>query len=301
MVKQLMQADLWYRMCHEQSWRWFFSLLASVLVHVLLLILLLSLLFSAKTPTPNKQMPILDVVLLKQLLEQQKIPPPKIVDAVANINATGGNSSDNRITRTTIPIPLPTQTTRAKQKEHQKQKYVQKRIMKTVPTSSNKIPKQTIDSTTKPTTKPITPTLPDLNFSLADANRIEQQKQRSQQRASNNKREAEISVNTRRAKYVPYVHELVRKLEEQWRPADNNYNNYREKDRQVYMRITIESDGSLGGIDMLRPSLLSGLNASALRAVRDAAPFRTLPSSWGLDRVHFRLVFEVVEDRFIFR
>jgi len=90
-------------------------------------------------------------------------------------------------------------------------------------------------------------------------------------------------------------------LEEQWRPGQANYRDHAEDERRALMRLTIEKDGSLGAIEMIRPSPIQPLNDSAIKAIHDAAPFRPLPSVWGLDRVSFYLTFEVVEDRFVFR
>jgi len=114
-------------------------------------------------------------------------------------------------------------------------------------------------------------------------------------------READIPINTREAKYAPYAHQLVRALEEQWRPGQANYREHSADERQALLRLTIERDGSLGGVEILRPSPIPQLNESAIAAIHAAAPFRPLPGAWGLDRVSFYLTFEVLEDRFVFR
>lgn len=114
-------------------------------------------------------------------------------------------------------------------------------------------------------------------------------------------READIPINTREAKYAPYAHQLVRALEEQWRPGQANYANHDEDERRALLRLTIEKDGSLGGIEIIRPSPILPLNDSAIAAIHAAAPFRPIPSIWGLDRVSFYLTFEVLDGRFVFR
>ncbi|MDQ6950507.1 MAG: energy transducer TonB [Mariprofundales bacterium] len=113
-------------------------------------------------------------------------------------------------------------------------------------------------------------------------------------------REANIPINTREVKYAPYAHALVNALEEQWRPSQANYADHPDQDRQVLMRVSIDRDGSLSGVEILRPSPIAGLNTSAVQAIHDAAPFRPLPSSWGLDRASFYLTFEVVDNGFVF-
>jgi protein TonB len=111
---------------------------------------------------------------------------------------------------------------------------------------------------------------------------------------------ADIPINTRQAKYAPYAHSLVRALENQWRPGQADYSAYTEDDRKVLMRVTIKGNGDLGGLEILRPSPIQQLNDSAVAAVHAAAPFKPLPSSWGLDQVSFYLTFEIVDDRFVF-
>jgi TonB family protein len=114
-------------------------------------------------------------------------------------------------------------------------------------------------------------------------------------------READIPINTREAKFAPYAHLLVRALEEQWRPGQANYREHSAEERRSLIRLTIERNGSLSRVEILRPSPIRQLNDSAVAAIHAAAPFRPLPRSWGLDRVSFYLTFEVVGDRFVFR
>jgi len=114
-------------------------------------------------------------------------------------------------------------------------------------------------------------------------------------------KEADIGINTREAKYAPYAQGLVRALEEQWRPGQENLNKLHQSDRQVMMRVSIGLHGELEGIEILRPSPSTQLNDSAVAAVHASAPFKPLPSSWGLERANFYFVFEVVEDKFVFR
>ena len=114
-------------------------------------------------------------------------------------------------------------------------------------------------------------------------------------------KEADVSINTRQAKYAPYAQALVRALEEQWRPGQANYEQFAEEARRSLIKLTIEKNGDLAGIEILRPSPIPQINNSAIEAINAAAPFKVLPSSWGLDRVNFYLTFEVIEDRFVFR
>ncbi|MDX8409672.1 MAG: energy transducer TonB [Mariprofundales bacterium] len=171
--------------------------------------------------------------------------------------------------------PLPTK--RLAEKKPQKRK--RKQVVKTMP------------SKPIPLSRLLAPSLPFAQQSP----RMERARQRPSMR-----REANIPINTREVKYAPYAHALVNALEEQWRPGQANYDQHPDQDRRVLMKLSIDRDGSLAGVEVLRRSPIAALNASAVQAIHDASPFRPLPSAWGLDRASFYLTFEVVDDRFIF-
>jgi len=136
------------------------------------------------------------------------------------------------------------------------------------------------------------------SMALSELSRDFERERRLKQMLS---READIPINTKEAKYAPYAQALVRALEEQWRPGDANYQKFSELARQVLLRVTIELNGEMSNLEILRPSPIQGLNESAMKALHAAAPFRPLPSSWGLDRASFYLTFEVIEDQAVFR
>ena len=135
-------------------------------------------------------------------------------------------------------------------------------------------------------------------MALSQLSRDFQRERRMKQKLT---RQADIPINTREAKYASYAQSLVRALEEQWRPGQANYKQFPEEARRSLIRLTIEGNGDLGGVEILRPSPIPEINESAVKAIQAAAPFKVLPSSWGLDRVSFYLTFEIVEDRFVFR
>jgi TonB family protein len=114
-------------------------------------------------------------------------------------------------------------------------------------------------------------------------------------------READVPINTREAKFAPYAQQLIRTLEEQWRPGKANYEEFTELERRALLKLTIDHDGSLANVEILRPSPIDQINESAVAAIHAATPFRPLPSVWGLDSVSFYLTFEVIEDRFVFK
>jgi TonB family protein len=114
-------------------------------------------------------------------------------------------------------------------------------------------------------------------------------------------KEADIDINTRESKFAPYAQGLVSALEEQWNPAVLSYEKLSQDKRRVLIRVSIDLSGELVDIKVLRASPSPELTSSAVEAVYRAAPFKPLPSSWGLERANFFFVFEVVENRLVFR
>lgn len=290
------------------------SFAASLTAHLLLALLIV--IAHTDKPTPKKQPPeVMDVVLL----DPQKTPkqsPAKDAKAISNRSAEGGNSkAKDRTTRSAkAPVlgehqqkPKPAQPTLPKQaqatptKPNQRTRTLAKRDLKNnAPSQPPEMPKkQNKQLTTKELQNiPLNNLLPS-SMALAELSRDFERERRMKQFLN---KEADIPVNTKEAKYAPYMQAMVRSLEEQWRPGgQSDFKKYDDDARKLLMRITIESNGSLSNLEILRPSPIAALNESAIAAIHAAAPFRPLPSSWGLDRVHIPLMFEVYEDRFVFR
>jgi len=293
--------------------RWSVSFTASVACHVLLAMLITWQHLDKplhKHPLPKS----MDVVLLNP--EKTKtVKPPKKADAISNRNAQGASRrAQDRITRA-ARSPVISQHQRPKRpaapqaprtpapaprlKPHRRTRTLARRGP--MLESNKSPPKQKPRPKPRPRPRrqqiPLTDLMPS-SMALAQLSRDFERERRLKKMLS---READIPINTRQAKYAPYAHQLVRALEEQWRPGQANYREHSRNERQALMRLTIERDGSLGGVEILRPSPIPQLNESAVAAIHAAAPFRPLPSSWGLDRVSFYLTFEVLEDRFVFR
>ena len=286
-----------------------FSFVASLVVHLLLLIFI-----AAKHETPpkphKKQSNIMDVTLIDQKKKPAK-KAPKDARTMANQNAIG--SSRNAHDKTTRMARAPQSG-----KPHRRQPLApqqpkapppptRKRQTRTLARRGEQLRNRPSHRQPKPKHHSRSPApLPQLPLSnlipstnqLAQMSRNFERERRMRQKMN---READIPINTRQAKYAPYAQALVRALEEQWRPGEAQYDRFPEEARRSLIKLTIERDGSLGGIQILRPSPIPEINESARRAIHDAAPFKVLPSSWGLDRVSFYLTFEVVNDRFVFR
>jgi len=293
--------------------RWSVSLVASIACHVLLATLITW--QHVHAPIPKHTLPqSMDVVLLSP--EKSKTSkPPKKADAISNRNAEGSSMhAQDKFTRAAkaplvgdrkqqpkpaapeqprTPPPPPTPKT-----QQLARTLTSKGPSLEPPEEPKKKPQQPVKKQLpKPTRIPLSNLMPS-SMALAELSRDYERERQLKKMLS---READIPINTREARYAPYAHQLVRALEEQWRPGQANYRQHTEDERQALLRLTIEKDGSLGGIEILRPSPIDPLNESAIAAIHAAAPFRPIPGSWGLDRVSFYLTFEVLDDRFVFR
>jgi len=290
------------------------ALLASLLRHLVMLTVIT--IKHNHTPTHAKKAPkIMDVVLFKQ--PKKKITKKNSkAETIANQSLIGARKPQhdqiNRMARAPVvaprpmpkrpptpvprmpPLPAP-RPKKKKQVKRRSQPIIHHRAMNKQQTTARKI--KPIHKL-KPTLRPIP--LTQLMASSLPFAQQSSHRERARARPSL-RREANIPINTRDVKYAPYAHALVNALEEQWRPGQANYAQHQIEDRRLLLKLSIDRDGSLAGVEILRPSPIDKLNASAVQAIHDAAPFRPLPSAWGLDRASFFLTFEVVDDRFIFR
>ncbi len=304
-----------------QQQRFTLALAASLAVHLLLAVLFVA--TEHDKPLPKKETPhIMDVVLL----DDHKTPSKKAnkdARTISNKNAKGSSSNarDRMTRKARAPMPAKAQQKRAK--ADPRQTISKQSITKPKPRPAPEKPKEKRSSviakrSEKPEhRKPIkTPKavkkklvekprkqvpLANLMPSAMALSQLSQDFQRERRMKQKLSREADIPINTRQVKYAPYARSLVRALEDQWRPGKAKYEEYSDRARQSLIKLTIEHDGSLGGIEILRPSPIPQINESAIKAIQAAAPFKILPSSWGLDRVSFYLTFEVVENGFVFR
>jgi len=305
-----------------QQQRFSIALLASIAAHVLLAVFIV--VADHDKPLPKKDTPhIMDVVLLDDVKKPIK-KANKNARTISNQNAAGSSlSAKDRLTRKAkAPLPAKTKPLKPKPKPKQPAKPV---IAKPQPKVTPAKPKETRPrliaksspqpvykspiKTQKPVQKKKAAEKPRQHVPLASLmpsamalSQLSQDFERERRMKQKLRREADIPINTRQVKYAPYAQGLVRALESQWRPNKHiRYEEYSDKQRQSLVKLTIEHDGSLVGIEILRPSPIMEINKSAIKAIKAAAPFKILPSSWGLDRVSFYLTFEVVENGFVFR
>jgi TonB family protein len=263
----------------------------------------------------KKTPPIMDVVLLDDSQPSTKTSPSD-AKTISNKNSTGQqrNAHDDR----TRAARAPNATAQHQPKQRPRPLTPQQPQTPAIPQQQNKrnarilsresdvpsllTPNKTPETAKKPTAKP-TPYIPLANLMPASAALTQFSREFDRERRMKQllSKEADIGINTREAKYAPYAQGLVRALEEQWQPAGQHMNQLSSNERRVLMRVSINNNGELAGIKVVQPSPSRALNDSAVAAVHAAAPFKPLPSSWGLERANFFFVFEVVEDRAVFR
>lgn len=302
------------------------SLIASIATHLLLAVLLA--VVAADRPKPVQKAPkSMDVVMLDDRKEPVKR-AEKDAKAIANVTARGGSrQAEDRTTRQALapavsrqPVPAPPRpeqrprTPPPPPAQQQQPRMLARRGPAPEESTIPKLPEPEKKAEKQPSRKPeparkAKPAPPEkeqvqlseLMPSAMALSQLSNRMQRERRMKQELSREADVPINTREAKYAPYAHALVRALEEQWRPGQANYREFPEDARRSLIRLTIEKSGDLGGVEILRPSPIPEINESAIRAIHAAAPFKVLPSSWGLDRVSFYLTFEVIEDKYVFR
>ena len=301
------------------------SFAASVAAHLLLAVLVTVAAIDRPKPAPEEQQ-TMDVVLLDDKKQPEK-KAEKEAKAIANITAKGGDrEAEDRTTRQAqapMVAPQPTPSPQPPQPQQQpkaplppEQQQRPRLLAKRGPTPESDPTEKPPEPKSQPKpvkkSEPVKKAKPEptdkeqvqlsqLMPSAMALSQLSNKLQRERRMKQEMSREADVPINTREAKYAPYAHALVRALEEQWRPGQANYQEFPEDARRSLIRLTIEKNGDLGGVEILRPSPIPEINESAIRAIHAAAPFKVLPSSWGLDRVSFYLTFEVIEDKYVFR
>lgn len=87
-----------------------------------------------------------------------------------------------------------------------------------------------------------------------------------------------ISFDTSDLKFRGYMRFLKEKIEGIWQYPEKAKKLGRSGD--LNMRFVIKRDGTLGKIEIIRPSGYPELDSAAMKAVKDAAPFWPLPKDW---------------------
>jgi periplasmic protein TonB len=92
-------------------------------------------------------------------------------------------------------------------------------------------------------------------------------------------KDSPITMDTKNYLYAPYLSLLRQKIESIWVYPPEAAAKGLYGDLQI--RFTIKKDGTLGAVELVRTSGYQMLDAAAIRALKDGAPYWPLPDSWG--------------------
>lgn len=102
--------------------------------------------------------------------------------------------------------------------------------------------------------------------------------------------EGAVDINTRQVKYAAYFRGIKQRIEQVW-----SYPNTAKKNRQtgnLLLEFTIDQEGNMVEIELLRSSGVAMLDDAAIKAIRKAGPFPPLPAEWKKPQLRIKVTFE---------
>lgn len=237
------------------------SVLLAAGLHALII---LGISFTPEAPDrPDKNPPALDITLV----QKRDTPPPEEADYLAQVSQDGGGNTAEKVRaqmaqearELSTPPPRPEATPRPELSRAESERQV-----------------QSADATPAPEPRTPVSAAELINRSLELAN-LDAQLRQAQQAYSQLPRQTFISARTREFKHASYMNDWVAKVE---RVGNLNYPD--EARRQgisgsLMLQVSINVDGSVRGIRVLRSSGHKVLDDAAVRIVQLAAPFAPLP------------------------
>ncbi|MGB5177788.1 MAG: energy transducer TonB [Gammaproteobacteria bacterium] len=214
-------------------------------------------------PAPENILPTMDITV-----SNRRTPPPDEADYLAQTSQEGGGNTTEKVRPTqAIPeqapavrpqqaTPAPAQvitTDAAENKHHQK--------------------KNVIPDTSKPDVKAT-----DLIERSMEMINLNEQLNESMQAYAQRPRHIYVSARTQEFKYANYMSEWVKKVE---RVGNLNYPDDARRQGlsgKLIMDVTMNADGTVRNISILRPSGHAVIDEAAIRIVNLAAPFAPFPS-----------------------
>ncbi|WP_025270191.1 energy transducer TonB family protein [Hippea sp. KM1] len=112
----------------------------------------------------------------------------------------------------------------------------------------------------------------------------------SQYEYKNAKREATISIGTQQLKYASYMAKLKNKIQAVWVYPNKAIQTGQQG--ALLILFSIDKNGRLVRLKLIRSSGYPVLDDAALQAVRDASPFAPLPKRLGIDVLNIYATFE---------
>ena len=211
---------------------------------------------------PENILPTLDITV-----SNRRTPPPDEADYLAQTSQDGGGNTTERVRPTqaipeqapavkpqqAAPAPAQVVTTSVAEKKHQQEDKV-------------------IPETIKPDLSAT-----DLIERSMEMINLNEQLNESMQAYAQRPRHIYVSARTQEFKYANYMSEWVKKVE---RVGNLNYpDDARRKglSGKLIMDVTMNADGTVRNINILRPSGHSVIDEAAIRIVNLAAPFPPFP------------------------
>lgn len=250
------------RAYHDNGDRLLVSLLIAAALHALII---LGISFTPEPVLRDDALPTLDITLVTE----RKTAPPKEADYLAQISQDGGGNTAEKVrlheaqqARAAAAPPPPAAAAQAREL--------------TRPEGQRKVQVLDQQANAKQAPAPSVSAAELINRSLELAS-LDQQLRQSMQAYSQRPRQAFISARTQEFKYASYMNDWVAKVE---RVGNLNYPD--EARRQgisgsLMLQVSVNTDGSVRNIRLLRPSGYKVLDDAAIRIVQLAAPFPPLP------------------------
>jgi periplasmic protein TonB len=236
------------------------SLLIAAALHALVI---LGISFAPEEPQPEDQAPTLDITLVPK----RDAPAPDEADYLAQISQDGGGNTAEKVraqleqearqAAAPPPEPTPAQTQELARPDAQR-------------------PVQIAEAAPEPEPSRPTSAAELINRSMELAS-LDAQLRQSMQAYSQRPRQTFISARTQEFRHASYMNEWVAKVE---RVGNLNYPD--EARRQgvsgnLMLQVSINTDGSVRNIRLLRSSGHKVLDDAAIRIVQLAAPYAPLP------------------------
>ena len=214
-------------------------------------------------PAPENILPTLDITV-----SNRRTPPPDEADYLAQTSQEGGGNTTEKV-RPTQAIPEQAPAVKPQQATPAPAQVVTTDAAETKHHQKNNV----IPETSKPDV-----TATDLIERSMEMVNLNEQLSESMQAYAQRPRHIYVSARTQEFKYANYMSEWVKKVE---RVGNLNYPDDARREGlsgKLIMDVTMNADGTVRNISILRPSGHAVIDEAAIRIVNLAAPFAPFPS-----------------------
>jgi len=214
-------------------------------------------------PAPENILPTLDITV-----SNRRTPPPDEADYLAQTSQEGGGNTTEKV-RPTQAIPEQAPAVKPQQATPAPAQVVTADAAET---------KHHQKKTVIPETREPDVTATDLIERSMEMVNLNEQLSESMQAYAQRPRHIYVSARTQEFKYANYMSEWVKKVE---RVGNLNYPDDARREGlsgKLVMDVTMNADGTVRNISILRPSGHAVIDEAAIRIVNLAAPFAPFPS-----------------------